>query len=73
MFQRKPRGISIISDDTDVFVLALYHFKEQQVNIPVIMKSPVQGRAIIDINATVEANKNIISDLPTVHALAIWM
>ena len=48
-------GISITSDDTDVFVLALYHFKEQQVNVPIIMESPVQGRAIIDINAKEEA------------------
>ena len=34
-----------------------------------MMESPVQVRGIIDIlvNATVEANENIISDLPTVH------
>ena len=63
-------GISILSDDTDVFVLALYHFQKEQISVPVIMESPVQDRAVIDINATVDANSGIVEELPSAHALS---
>ena len=47
----------------------MYHFGQQQLKVPVIMEYTVQNHAFIDINATVEANKNIVSDLPAIHAL----
>ena len=62
--------VSVISDDTDVFVLLLYHYFKEKLTGLVVMESPVQGRAIIDIRTTVNANKDIISDLPAAHALS---
>ena len=35
--KESSKCVTIISDDTDVFVLVLYHFKDQQVKVPVIM------------------------------------
>ena len=64
------RCVSVISDDTDVLVLLMYHYFKEKLNGLVIMESPVQERAIIDIRATVNANKDIISDLPAAHALS---
>ena len=63
------KGVSVISDDTDVIVL-LHHYIEQKVNGVVIMESPVQEGATIDIRATAEDIKHIISDLLAAHALS---
>ena len=68
--QKKRRvAFQSINDGTYAFVLAMFHFDQQQLEVPVKMESTVQNRAIIDINATVEANQNIVSDLPAIHAL----
>ena len=36
--------------------------------MPVLIESPVQSRDFVEINDTVLANKNIVSDLPAVHS-----
>ena len=61
----------MVADDTDVFVL-LFHFCCQG-DIPastsVLMVSPIRGRAVIDINATVDLRRDIIADLLAAHGL----
>ena len=57
------KGVSVISDDTDVFALLLHYYVEQKLTGLVIMESPVKDRVTIDIRATANAYRNIIPDL----------
>ena len=67
---REPNtGVSVISDDTDVFVILLYYYQKLNLTTVVIKDSPVQERTTIDIRATVNEHKDIIPDLPAAHAL----
>ena len=63
-------NISVISDDTDVFLLLMYHYAREELSVDVIMESVVQGRATIDIKSTVNAHKSIIPDILAAHALS---
>ncbi len=42
-------GITVLSDDTDVFVILLYHYLQAQLTTRVIMESPIKDRAVVDI------------------------
>ena len=59
------KGVSVISDDTDVFVLLLHHYVKQKLTGVVIMESPT-----IDIKASAIEHRNIIPDLLAAHALS---
>ena len=50
---KNQKGISVLSDDTDVFVLLLYHYLELSLKLPVIMESPIKDRKTVDIRETV--------------------
>ena len=61
----------MVADDTDIFVL-LFHFCCQgdiPVSTSVLMVSPIRGRAVIDINATVDLHRDIIPDRLAAHGL----
>ena len=62
------KGASVISDDTDVFVLLLHHYVKQKLIGVVIMESHVEDRVTIDIKATAIEHRNIIPDLLAAHA-----
>ena len=64
------KGVSVISDDTDVFALLLHFYVKHKLTGVVIMESPVKDRITIDIRATANDNKHIIPDLLTAHALS---
>ena len=64
------KGVSVISADTDVFVLLLHHYVKQKLTGVVIMESPVKDRVTIDIKATVIEHNNIIPNLLSAHALS---
>ena len=64
------KGISVISDDTDVFVLLLYHYQAQNLKLQVIMESPVKKRTVVDIRDTVQRHNAIIPDLISAHAVS---
>ena len=64
------RGIKIVSDDTDVFILLIYHYNNAKLSPPLIMQSPVKGRAAVDIRATVIEHKEICHMLLGMHALS---
>ena len=59
----------VIADDTDVFVLLLHFCHRGDISSHVMMVSPIQDRAMIDINATVEKHCSIIPDLLAAHGL----
>ena len=65
------KALVVVADDTDVFLLLL-HFRHcgsiQAGNI--YMESPMKGRAVIDIDATVCENLSIIPGLLAAHALS---
>ena len=34
-------GVAVVADDTDVWALLLHHYREQNLEIPIIMQSPI--------------------------------
>lgn len=66
----KSNTINVVADDTDVFLLLLYHYFEENLYNEFTMRSPIQERSVIDIKATVEAHKPIIPGLLAAHALS---
>ncbi|KAG1656584.1 hypothetical protein GQR58_023837 [Nymphon striatum] len=61
--------VLVVADDTDIFILLLYFCHSGDISSKVLMVSPVQGRAVLDINAAVEVHKLIIPDLLAAHGL----
>ena len=59
----------VVADDTDIFLLLLHFCNLKNIACRVLMKSPISGRAVIDIAATVEKHKGIIPNLLAAHAL----
>ena len=60
----------VVADDTDVFILLLYHYWNERLTCPMFMISPIQQRSLIDIKTTVQAHRTIIPGLPAAHALS---
>ena len=56
----------VVADDTDVFILLLYHYWNERLTCPMFMISPIQQRSLIDIKTTVQAHRTIIPGLPAV-------
>lgn len=46
-------AITVISDDTDVFVLLLHYYHAKSMENHLTMESPVKERTVIDIEKTV--------------------
>ncbi|KAG1662134.1 hypothetical protein GQR58_021089 [Nymphon striatum] len=61
--------VLVVADDTDIFILLLYFCHRGDISCKVLVVSPVQGRAVLDINAAVEVHKLIIPDLLAAHGL----
>ncbi len=59
----------VVADDADIFVLLLHFCYSGGISCYVQMVSPAQGRASIDINATVVEHNAIIPDLLAAHGL----
>ena len=51
--KQQPGAVSVIADDTDVFVLLIHHYQNEGLTSAMFMTSPVQQRSTIDIKATV--------------------
>ena len=67
----KAKKVLVVADDTDIVVLLL-HFCCQggiPASTSTLMVSPNRGRAVIDINATVDLHRDIIPDLSAAHGL----
>ena len=66
----KQTGISVIADDTDVFVLLSCHYLAQKLSIPVVMESLVKYRFAVDIRGTVQRKNALDPYLIGGHALS---
>ena len=62
-----------MADDTDVYILLLYYYHAESLTIPMKLQSPQSGRAVIDIAATVQKLKDVISELLPAHALRLML
>ena len=45
--------VVVVADDTDVYILLLYHYQAESLKTPMKPKSTQAGRAFIDATATV--------------------
>ena len=63
-------GVAVVADDTDVWALLLHYYMEQRVAIPFIMKSPINGRSVIDIKQTSLKYAELIPNLLAAHSLS---
>ena len=61
-------GVSIIADDTDVFVLLLHFYFELKCNVPMFMVSTDENE-VIDIGLTVSEHEDIIPSMLGAHAM----
>ena len=61
--------VIVVADDTDIFLLLLYFCSRGDITCNVLMASPVSGRAVLDISATVQKHKRIITELLQTHEL----
>ena len=61
--------VIVVVDDTDIYIPLLYfcHIGNRYCNVHMV--SPVQGPAVLDINAAVEKHSQIIPDLLAAHGL----
>ena len=68
--RENPAGITVVSDDTDVFVLLLHYYLEYLLTLLVTMESPIKDHVVVDIGKTVEKHQNIIPEILAAHALS---
>ena len=66
----EAQQITVVSDDTDVFVLLLHHYHQAGLDVPLIMESPRKERVIVDIKATLAKQTQIVKHLLPAHALS---
>lgn len=59
----------VVADDTDVFVLLCHFMFFGEITGHIKMISPVSGRTMIDINASVDKNTAVMSNLLAAHGL----
>ena len=60
----------VVADDTDVYILLLYHYHVESLTIPMKLQSTQAGRAFIDVSATVLKLREVIPQLLPAHALS---
>ena len=66
--KQQPGAVSVISDDTDVFVLLVHHYQNEGLTSAMFMISLLQPRSTIDIKTTVEKDHAIVPGLLAAHA-----
>jgi 5'-3' exonuclease len=64
------KHVVVVADDTDVYILLLYHYHAESLKIPMKLQSTQTGRAFIDVTATVLKLSDIIPQLLPAHALS---
>ena len=61
---------TVIAEDTDIFILLLRFCHLGNISCNVLMVSPIQGRAVVDINASAEKHRAGLPDLLAGHCLS---
>ena len=62
-------NVLVIADDTDVFILLCHFIFHGDIQSSVKMLSPIKGRAMIDVNRTVDQNRPVMENLLAAHGL----
>jgi len=62
--------LSVVSDDTDVFVLLVHFYKKANLTLQLTMESPSKEKTIVDIKQTVVKHDKIVNELLPAHALS---
>ena len=62
--------ITVVADDTDVFVLLLQYRHMTNLKNVVLIESPIKGRTVVDIGKTVQKHSEIVEGILPAHALA---
>ena len=67
----KAKKVLVVADDTDISVRLLLFCCQGDIpaSTSVLMVSPIRGRAVIDINATVDLHRDFIPDMLAAHEL----
>ena len=68
--QSGAKGISVISDDTDVFVLLIHFYAELDLTCGLRMEATGSDRTVIDIAATVREHSDVVTNLLAMHCLS---
>lgn len=66
----EAQHITVVSDDTDVFVLLLHHYHQAGIDVPIVMESPRKERTIVDIQSTLAKHTQIVEHLLPAHAIS---
>ena len=70
IIQQGAECLSIMADDTNVYILLLHYYNQKELNIPMFMDSSVHGRQTIDSRATAKEHANILPNLLAAHGLS---
>ena len=62
-------GANLSADDMDIFNLLLHDWHQGHISCKVLLISPIQGQAVLDIYAAVEKHQVILPDMLANHAL----
>lgn len=62
--------VTVVCDDTDVFVLLLHYYHKTGMTNVVLMESPIKGKVVIDIAKTAEKHRDIVEEILPAHALS---
>lgn len=68
--ENSESNITIVADDTDVFVLMLHYYHMANLKNIVLMESPIKGRTVVHIGKTVQKHSEIIEGILPAHALS---
>ncbi len=63
----------MVADDIDIVVLLLHICCQGDISSSVMIVSPIQGQAVIDINAAVEWHRMVIPDLLAAHGITYFV
>ena len=68
--KEERKHVVIVADDTDVYILLLFHYQAEALTITMKLQPTQAGRAFIDVRATVGKLKYAIAELLPAHALS---
>jgi hypothetical protein len=69
--QENPAAhVRVVCDDTDVFALLMYFYKQEKLSSCITMQSPIKGRSCIDIKESAQKHTQITPQILALHALS---
>ena len=68
--KEENKHVVVVADDTDLYILLLYHYQAESLKTPMKLKSTQAGRVFIDVTATVRKLRDLIAELLPAHALS---